>query len=391
MNRLVRAAERFGNTVATPPPYRVGSAAKALHERLLVADLHADTLLASRDLRQAADQGHVDLPRLRAGHVGLQVFSIVTNMPACVGLAHCRRWPNLVALLAGAQGWPIGTWYSDKARALHQAARLRAVAADPAAGIVVLCERADLTRLLAEPLATRRIGVLLAVEGAQAIGDDIAGVDELADAGVRLLGLAHYFDNAAAGSAHGITGGGLSAFGREVLQRAIARGMIIDLAHASPRAIADVLLAAPKAPIVVSHTGLRAVCDNPRNLSDEQVQDIIRAGGLIGIGAWHRALCMPHSAPAAAYVEKMVRTISHAVAMADGIHPGRGHAFVALGSDFDGWVRVGFDASGWAQLTEGLLNAGLREPDIACIMGGNVCSLLLQALPDCSAGNSMML
>src|SRR5690348_14505288 len=94
---LVRTAERFGNPVSTPSPYRVSDAAEALHQRYLVADLHADTLLSARDPRVPAKYGQLDLPRLRAAHVGLQVFSIVTNMPACGGFIGCGRYPNLVS------------------------------------------------------------------------------------------------------------------------------------------------------------------------------------------------------------------------------------------------------------------------------------------------------
>ena len=380
---LIGAVERWGNPVASPSPYNAGAAAQALHARLFVADLHADTLLSIRDPRQATNYGHVDLPRLRGGRVGLQVFSIVTNMPFCPGYADCGRYPNLVALLAVARGWPVETWTSDKARALRLAAKLRALAADPTAGLVFLRERDDLVGLLAEPPATRRIGAVLAAEGAQAVGDSVAGVDELADAGVRMLGLAHFFDNAVAGSAHGVSGSGISSFGKQVLQRAHDRGMIVDLAHASPRAIDDFLDGADATPFVVSHTGLRGVCDDPRNLDDARAQRIFQAGGLIGVGAWNRVLCLPKQAPAAEYIGKMVRLILHAVALADREHPGRGDEYVALGSDFDGWVPVGFDASGWSMLTEGLMHAGPRlgEAEIARIMGGNVCRLLLRALP----------
>ncbi len=378
---LERVAEEIGNPVATPPPYPVGARAQALQDRLFVADMHADTLLAGRDPTRTSGYGQLDFPRLRAGHVGIQVFSIVTNMPFCVGLDHCQRGPNLVALLAIAQGWPVATWADDRARALYQAAKLRGIASDPAAGLALLENAGTLADLLAEPQAGRKIGAVLAVEGAQAAGEDVAGIDELADAGVRMFGLAHFFDNAMAGSAHGLAQGGLTPLGRQVVQRALARGMIIDLAHASPAAIDDFLGGWAGAPFVVSHTGVRSVCDSERNLTDAQVRRIVRAEGLIGIGAWNVPLCLTGSAPASAYVSRMVQSIVRAIALADLEHPGRGQDYVALGSDFDGWVRVGFDASGWPLVTEGLLGAGLSEAQIARIMGGNVCRLLLRTLP----------
>jgi membrane dipeptidase len=380
---LMRTVEQYGNPVATPPPYQVDAIALAVHRRLLVADLHADTLLSARDPRQSADYGQLDFPRLRASRVGLQVFSIVTNMPLCREFVGCHRYPNLVAAVAATQGWSFETWMSDKARALHQAAKLRAIAADPAAGVVLLRERSDLIQLLSKPSGVREIGAVLSVEGAQAIGNDVAGVDELADAGVRILGLAHYFDNSVSGSAHGVTRGGLSAFGKRVVERALQRGMIFDLAHAAPQAIADFLDAWPTAPFVVSHTGLRSVCNSARNLDDAQVHRIVGAGGIVGIGAWNQALCPPPNALAGDYVNKIIEAIIHAVALANLEHPGHGHEFVALGSDFDGWVPVGFDASGWPLVTEGLLRAGSRlgQVEIQRIMGGNVCRLLFRSLP----------
>jgi membrane dipeptidase len=376
-----RAIERAGNRVATPRPYRVDAAAQALHARLFVADLHADTLLSACDPRVASADGHVDLPRLRAGNVKLQVFSIVTNMPLCVRHARCGEASDLVAALIAAQRWPRATWHSYHARALYQAEKLRTVAADPSAGLVLLRTREALARLLAQPLESRPIGAVLAAEGAQAVGDDVAGVDRLADAGVRLLGLAHFFDNAVAGSAHGRRAGGITSFGWEVLRRARARGMIVDPAHVSPEAIAQYVAGADATPFVVSHTGLRATCDTGRNLSDVQVREIVRAGGVIGIGAWHGALRTPRRASAAGYATRIVRTIQTAVALAEQERPGHGDEHVALGSDFDGWVKVGFDASGWPLLTEALMRAGVAEDAIARIMGGNVCRLLLRGLP----------
>jgi membrane dipeptidase len=378
---LERVAEQIGNPVSTSSPYAIGAPAQTLHERLFVADMHADTLLAARDLTQAAGYGQLDLPRLRAGHVRIQVFSIVTNMPFCLGLDHCGRNPNLVALLAAVQGWPIKTWSYYNARALHQAAKLRSIAADPAAGLVLLENADDLARLLTGPPDTREIAAVLAVEGAQAVGNDVAGVDELADAGVRMLGLAHFFDNAIAGSAHGLEHRGITAFGEGVVKRALARGMLIDVAHASPAAIDDFLARWPDVPFVVSHTGLRSICDNQRNLTDAQVRHIVRADGLVGIGAWNVPLCLPRSASAAAYVDGMVKSIMHALALAEAERPGHGQDYIALGSDFDGWVPVGFDASGWPLLTQGLLEAGLTETQIASVMGGNFCRLLLRGLP----------
>lgn len=378
---LERVAENIGNSVVTPPPYAVDAAAQTLHERLVVADLHADTLLAARDPERESGYGHLDLPRLRAGHVRIQVFSIVTNMPLCPGHEYCSRWPNLVSLLAAAQGWPINSWADDTKRAIYQAVRLHRIVEDQTAGLVLLEDAETLVHLLSEPASGQHIGAVLAVEGAQAAGGDVAGVDGLADAGVRMFGLAHFVDNAVAGSAHGIAQGGITGFGRQVIDRALARGMIIDLAHASPAAIDEFLDRWHGAPFVVSHTGLRSVCNNQRNLTDAQLRRIFQAGGVVGIGAWDAVLCPVRRKSADAYVDRMVESITRAIDLANDEHSGHGQDYVALGSDFDGWVTVGFDASGWALVTQGLLKAGVPEATISHVMGGNVCRLLLRALP----------
>src|ERR1043165_10157303 len=100
-----------------------------------------------------------------------------------------------------------------------------------------------------------------------------------------------------------------------------ARGILVDLAHASPRTVDDVLAVATR-PVVDSHTGLRATCDNARNLTDEQVRRVAATGGLVGIGSWGTATCGTDAAAVA-------RSIRYAVKVAGVEH-------VALGSGFDG-------------------------------------------------------
>jgi microsomal dipeptidase-like Zn-dependent dipeptidase len=174
------------------------------------------------------------------------------------------------------------------------------------------------------------------------------------------------FDNELGGSAHGVVGGGLTTFGRQVIRRMEALQIIVDLAHASGPTIDDVLRVASR-PVVVSHTGIRATCKSPRNLSDDQIQRIAAAGGVVGIGFWDRAVCGTD-------VSDIVRSIRHAADVGGVEH-------IALGSDFDGTVRTAFDVQGMALLTAGLLEDGFSEGEIAGIMGGNVIRLLQNSLP----------
>lgn len=364
---LGRNAERFANRVAGSPGPAVSAEGAALHRSSFVVDLHADSLLWNRDLASRSAVGHADLPRLREGNVALQVLTIVTRFPVTASIQHTDpRAPDLITLLAVTNGWPLAAWTRLADRALYQAGKLRTLAArDPRLHLVR--SRGDLDRLVAERGADPRwVGALLGIEGAHALDRDSA-LDELYAAGVRLIGLAHFFDNDYAGSAHGLARGGLTARGRNLVLELERRGVVVDLAHASARTIEDVLAIARK-PSVVSHTGIRATCDNPRNLSDVQLRAIAAAGGVIGIGDWPTAVCGDSAADVA-------RAFRHAVAVVGDDH-------LALGSDFDGAVTTPFDAARLDALTEALLEAGLAEASVRKILGGNALSLLRAALPD---------
>ena len=195
-------------------------------------------------------------------------------------------------------------------------------------------------------------------------------MDTLFDAGFRMIAPTHFFDTEWAGSAHGITKGGLTEGGRALVRRLEERRILLDLAHASPRTIADAVAMARR-PVVVSHTGVKGTCDNIRNLSDDELRDVARTGGLIGIGFWGPkgtgAVCGDDAAAVA-------RAIRYAVGIAGIDH-------VALGSDWDGTVSTPFDAAGLVELTDALLAAGSADGDIEKVMGGNAVRLLSNALP----------
>ena len=208
---------------------------------------------------------------------------------------------------------------------------------------------------------------LLSIEGGTVLDGDPANVEVLADAGFRMISPAHFTDTVFGGSAHGAEQGGLTAAGREMVRRMEARGLLLDVAHASAATIDDALAVSTR-PIVASHTGVRGVLDNARNLSDAHLDGIAASGGLVGIGFWPTA-CGGDDAAAIA------RSIAYAV---DRV----GVAHVALGSDWDGAVPVPFDAAGLVQLTEALLDVGLDEAAIRAVMGENALRVLADALPD---------
>ncbi len=350
------------NRVVPAPLPRVTAQTRALHARLIIADLHADTLLWRRNLLDHADRGQVDLPRLQAGNVALQVFSSVTKTPRHQNYDANGADSDNITALAIAQLQPPRTWGSLLERSLWHAEKL-ARAADASDGqLRVIRSPADLDRLLADRAAGQKVtGGLLSIEGLQDLEGDPANLDRLYAAGFRMAGFAHFFDTEAAGSMHGLAKGGLTPMGRDVLRRMEARGMIVDVAHASHRAVADILAMAHR-PVVSSHGGVQATCKVNRNLTDDEIRGLARTGGVVGIGYWEAAVCSTHPAAVAAaitYVRDLVG-IDH----------------VGLGSDFDGAVTTGFDAAQLVVITQALVDRGFSEQEIAKVMGGNVLRVL---------------
>ena len=182
-----------------------------------------------------------------------------------------------------------------------------------------------------------------------------------------MMSFTHFFDNLLAGSAHGVEKGGLTELGRDVLVRMEEKHIIVDLSHGSAKQIEDVLSLATR-PVVVSHAGVRGTCNNNRNLSDDQLRAIAGNGGLVGIGFWETAVCGKDATAIAAALRYSADLI--------------GVDHVGLGSDFDGSVKVPFDATGIVQVTDALMRAGFGAEDIGKIMGGNEIRLLLENLPD---------
>lgn len=359
--------ERRLNVVHPGPSRAVSSRARELHRTLFVADLHADSLLYGRDLLRRSSVGHVDVPRLIDGNVGLQVLAACVRVPRHLNVERNEDTSDDVTLLALALGWPPATWASGLARALHLAARARALEARAPERVSIVATRGDLeAELRRRADDRRRTAFLLAIEGAAALDGEIGNVDVLADAGYRLFGLTHMVDNRFAGSASGVAKGGLTEDGRQLVRRLEDRSIIVDVAHASVRTVDDVLAIAQR-PVVASHTGVRGACEGVRNLPDAQVSGIAATGGLVGIGFWPTACCGDEP-------RAIARSIVHAVALAGVEH-------VALGSDFDGAVAVPFDAAGMVRLTDALLAEGLTDGEIAGVMGGNVVRLLGEALP----------
>jgi microsomal dipeptidase-like Zn-dependent dipeptidase len=196
---------------------------------------------------------------------------------------------------------------------------------------------------------------------------DPKNIEAIFDAGYRVVGLTHFFDNEMAGSMHGMQKGGLTEKGKEMLRLAEQRKMIIDIAHSSAKTIDDILALSTR-PVIVSHTGVKGTVNNNRNLSDDQLRRIAAKGGLIGIGFWEEAVGPITD------LKATVRAIRYAVKVA-------GTDSIALGSDSDGFTAMPMDASGMVLLTDALMKEGFSEAEIRKIMGENQAAFYKKMLP----------
>ncbi len=360
-------SERLTNRVDPVPLPAVSEYARTLHDAAFVVDLHADSTLSGRNLLERSDVGHVDIPRLREGGVGLQFFTAPTRVPLSFDIHETSAdGPDLLTLLDLAQWGPFRR-VGPFRRGMVQGERIRRAVEVSDGTVVLIRAREDLEALLAARAQGRPVlGTLLGLEGAHALEQDVDNLARFHASGVRMIGITHFFDNEYAGSAHGLERGGLTQLGRDLVRRMVDLGMMIDLAHLSPKAI-DEVLAMIDVPTVVSHTGVKGTCDNPRNLSDEHVRAIARGGGVIGIGYWEMAVC--GTAP-----RDIVAAMQHVIGLVGDDH-------VALGSDYDGGTTVAFDTSGLPVLTQAMLDAGLPDASIEKILGGNIVRVMRAVLP----------
>ena len=362
-----KIVDRVANRVLQDAPYTASPAAEKLYNELFVVDLHADPLLWDRDLNTRLDHGAVDVPRLIEGKVGIQSFFIVSKSPYGQNIRRTESDSDAITALGMLQGWPSRIWDSLLERALFQARQLHRIAEQSNGRLAVIKSKSDLRRYRESREENPEVVAgILGVEGAHVLEGDLRNLSKLFDAGVRIMAPTHFFDNEVGGSAHGVRKGGLTALGRQMIGEMEERGMLLDLAHASPAVIRDALAIVTR-PVIVSHTGVKGTCDNLRNLGDEEVRGIAATGGVIGIGYWKTAVCGEDA-------EAIARAIRYTVDLVGVDH-------VALGSDFDGAVPVPFDTTGLALITQALLEDGFSKDEIAKIMGENATRVFAQTLP----------
>jgi membrane dipeptidase len=331
-----------------------GSAdARALHAAHPAIDLHADTLMWTRwigyDLTRRHEAplpggaffGHVDVPRLVEGGIGAQFFGLV-SLP----VAH-----------------------RGNARVIDEQIDLLDVEVSRSRGAMRKVRSADDVE---QAQKDGTMGALLGIEGAHALEGDVERIEHYARRGVRYLGLLHFSANEAGYPAYGRgrrDGEGLSRWGKELVRRCEAHGVIVDLAHINRAGFLDACRMA-QCPPIVSHTGVSRAHEHWRNIDDEQLRAIADKGGVVGIIFCPRFL-------GGAGVDDVVRHVRHVIDMA-------GEDTPALGSDWDGFIVPTPDLRDAARLpllTDALLRAGLGDDTIAKVLRKNALRVLRDTPP----------
>lgn len=331
--------------LATADPAR--ARAEALHRRFPVIDGHCDSILDSfegkRRLAQAADQGHLDFVRARQAGMAAQIFAL----------------------------WPAPSTYDLPSRRVLQLLDRLLEEVEGAPGQVLLVRRAaDVETAFQEG----RLGVLVGIEGGEALEESLAHLHAYHRLGVRVLGLVWNHRNALAdGAMEWETGGGLTRFGKQVVREMNRLGMLVDAAHLPPAGFRDVLAVAA-APVLFTHGNCRTLFDHPRNLSDDQIRALAGQGGVFGISYVNAFMCPEGQQSTVATVADHFDHVCQLLGNAD---------HVALGSDWDGTrtVPTGLeDVGGLPNLTAELLRRGYGEGDLEKILGGNYLRVFRQVL-----------
>ena len=325
-----------------------------LHKQALVVDTHCDTLKCllpqftrARDsmwqdrskagFGKRSELGHIDLPRLKEGGVDLQVFAISSERDPTPGYplrtamemieafyTECEKYPNVVQPVMG-----------------HEE-------------IIQANEEG-------------RIAAMLSIEGADVIEGRLSMLRVYHRLGVRMVGLVHSMRNLLAdGVLDNRTKGGLSVLGVEAVEELNRLGMIVDVSHLSDVGFWDVMEIS-RDPVVASHSNSRAVCNHPRNMTDEMIKVLAEKGGVMGMNF---ATDFVHQTKP--NIETLVDHIDHIVDLVGPEH-------VGLGSDFDGipTTPAGLeDASKMPAITEELVQREYSEEYIRLILGGNHLKLI---------------
>jgi membrane dipeptidase len=378
------------------PPYKVSELAKpSLHQELLTLDTHLDTpanfASPGWDIMQAhtvaADLSQVDYPRLVTGGLDGGFWAIYTP-----------QGPRTAEGNANA-----------RSAALQTAVRIREMVARNHDHFELALRADDAASIVARG---KRV-VYLSIENSYPLGQDLSLMQDFYALGVRLIGPVHFANNDLADSSTDPKGkewNGLSPLGKTFVQEANRLGMILDASHASD-AVLDQMLELSKAPIILSHSGCKAVFDHPRNVDDDRLRKLAAAGGVIQVNSLsdyliaspanpqrkaamgklfaqfgrpntltaearaklareRAAIDKDFPAPRASF-EDYMQQLLHALKVVGPEH-------VGVGADWDGGGGVtGMeDVADIPKISERLLAAGYSRADLEHIWSGNVLRVL---------------
>lgn len=316
--------------------------ARRVHNSVLTLDSHCDTPMffdQEVNLEHRDPKLLVDFPKMREGH--LDVSTMVAYLPQ----GDCTPEASEAAT---AQAFK--TLAEIEQRVAH------------APGVVLAQHPAQLYRNKLEG----KLSVMRGIENGYAIGKDLQNVEKFARMGVVYITLCHNGDNDICDSARRSSQrhGGLSAFGRDVVREMNRCGLMVDLSHAAETSFYDALQCSTT-PIVCSHASSRAMCNHPRNLTDDQLRALAQAGGVAQVTLYHGFLRLEEEGFPATITDG-VRHLMHMIDVAGIDH-------VGIGTDFDGdgGVPGCACASELINFTRLLLAEGLTIHDLQKIWGGN--------------------
>lgn len=276
--------------------------------KIPVFDAHCDTIFeaARQEKSLRRNDLQVDLERCKAFTPYAQIFAIWSRpmVDGKVSDNYTKDYPQEVLEKAAGELLKklLGEFYVNS-------------------DILVHCKSAAEAKIAAKD---GKIAAFIAIEGAEQIGCDLKKLQAAFDSGVRYVNLCWNYDNALCGAANGAEKYGLTDKGREFVVQMQRMGMAVDLSHASEKAFWDVMEIV-KRPVIVGHSNSKAVCDNPRNITDEQFKAVLANGGVVGIN-----LCpdfLNNREPADKH--DIFRHIEHFAALG-------GEKNICLGGDLDG-------------------------------------------------------
>lgn len=314
--------------------------AKCIHHHHISIDSHTDTPMIF--------PGEFNIGQKEGGKVNLP-FMEEGLIDAVIMAAYIPQGPRDEAALQQATAFAI-----NRLNEIHRQGKINN-------------ERMGIARTPQEIQSLKNIGkkaILLGVENGYAIGKDLDNIKRFKDLDVVYITLCHNGDNDICDSARGhAEWNGLSPFGKEVIKKMNEEGLMVDLSHAAESTFYDALENS-QYPIIASHSAARALCDHPRNLTDDQLKALAAKGGVVQL-CLYKGFINEDSEKAS--LSDAIRHIEHIVDLI-------GIDYVGIGSDFDGdGELIGCRSTNeLINITTRLLKDGFNENEIAKIWGGNL-------------------